>query len=437
RIAARIQRVLTGNFGPSGYGCLASIQNDCESRRVARLLLCDGASEFNSVLDFMDSHFSGQFIPSAASSYHSWPRYEGRGGGRSLRGIRGGLGARNGFAMGFRGRNPIGGGMRMGRGAPRFQYGRIMKNKPFLRNRHFEFKKLPESAKFKEFTVSPDNIVCFSGFQNVFTAQHDFPLQIDGRTYDNVNHFYQLAKTEALCGVTSLLMTEGEEGSTKEKIKDYNTLARNILKINKVEKNAAEEWRKTAGLEAMQRALLAKVEQCEELRKALLDSGDKLLIHCFGGDDFYATACNHRYIQDWARSMKSNKVVIKIPLDFPLTSETVLSVPKFGLGRNALGVIYMQLREMLRDGLLPFKGSMKASSDENTMDMQAEELSGPSVVPSVPAPIKNDSRDSGMGDGFVIGGGSVQTLEDGGSQKEKKYDGNVAWVPLDYLAKFD
>ncbi|VDM42291.1 unnamed protein product [Toxocara canis] len=264
----------------------------------------------------------------------AWPRYEGRGGGRSLRGIRGGLGARNGFAMGFRGRNPIGGGMRMGRGAPRFQYGRIMKNKPFLRNRHFEFKKLPESAKFKEFTVSPDNIVCFSGFQNVFTAQHDFPLQIDGRTYDNVNHFYQLAKTEALCGVTSLLMTEGEEGSTKEKIKDYNTLARNILKINKVEKNAAEEWRKTAGLEAMQ-----------------------------------------------------------IPLDFPLTSETVLSVPKFGLGRNALGVIYMQLREMLRDGLLPFKGSMKASSDENTMDMQAEELSGPSVVPSVPAPIKVSVRE--------------------------------------------
>lgn len=62
----------------------------------------------------------------------------------------------------------------------------------------------------------------------------------------------------------------------------------------------------------IQRALLAKVEQCEELRKALLDSGDKLLVHCFGGDDFYATACNHRYIQDWARSMKSNKVVIKV-----------------------------------------------------------------------------------------------------------------------------
>lgn len=63
-----------------------------------------------------------------------------------------------------------------------------------------------------------------------------FPLEIDGRVYDNVNHFYQLAKTEALCGVTSLLMTECAEvdGSSKSTPKDYNTLARNILKINKV-----------------------------------------------------------------------------------------------------------------------------------------------------------------------------------------------------------
>lgn len=63
-----------------------------------------------------------------------------------------------------------------------------------------------------------------------------FPLEIDGRVYDNVNHFYQLAKTEALCGVTSLLMTECVEldGSSKSTPKDYNTLARNILKINKV-----------------------------------------------------------------------------------------------------------------------------------------------------------------------------------------------------------
>ncbi|VDK66275.1 unnamed protein product [Anisakis simplex] len=280
-----------------------------------------------------------------------------------------------------------------------------------------------------------------------------FPLQIDGRLYDNVNHFYQLAKTEALCGVTSLLMTDSDEagsnsagggGTTKEKTKDYNTLARNILKINKVDKSAAEEWRKTAGLEAMQRALLAKVEQCDELRKALLDSGDKLLVHCFGGDDFYASACNGRYIQDWARSMSNNKVVIKIPLDFPLTSETVLSVPKFGLGRNALGVIYMQLREMLRDGLLPYKGVLKEVSEvfgsdlgacevilwgkpflggeiaeflgecdeqnNHSMDIlnqQDEEGGGPSVVPSVPAPIKGESRDSDMGDGFAMDGSPI------------------------------
>lgn len=74
-------------------------------------------------------------------------------------------------------------------------------------------------------------------------------------------------------------------------------------------------------------------------------------------------------------------------MEFPLTSEAVLSIPKFGLGRNVLGVIYMQLREMvypishmfyedefiekksyflcfiwyfqLRDGVLPYKGKTK------------------------------------------------------------------------------
>lgn len=61
-----------------------------------------------------------------------------------------------------------------------------------------------------------------------------FQLEIDGRVYDNVNHFYQLAKTEALCGVTSLLMVEGSEGDGRGRAKDYNTLAKNILRINKV-----------------------------------------------------------------------------------------------------------------------------------------------------------------------------------------------------------
>ncbi|KAM3719160.1 Uncharacterized protein ACO02O_11070 [Dirofilaria immitis] len=345
----------------------------------------------------------GEFIQPVASSYHSWPRYESRGGGRLLRSLPG--------PMGFRGGRFGYGPMRIPRGTPRFMYGRIMK-RGFVQRRPFEFKKLPEAAKYKEYTVAPDNIICFSGFQNVFTAQHDFLLEIDGRVYDNVNHFYQLAKTEALCGVTSLLMTECVEadGLSKSAPKDYNTLARNILKINKVSRSAAEEWRKGPGLEAMQRALLAKVEQCEELRKELTDSGDKLLVHCFGGDDFYASACNHNYIQDWAKSMQNNKVMIKIPMEFPLTNETVLSIPKFGLGRNVLGVIYMQLREMLRDGVLPYKGKTnKVSNESQSMEVQSEELAGPSIVPSVPAPLKSDTRENCSNDGFIIGGGSIQS----------------------------
>lgn len=380
----------------------------------------------------MDTQFSGQFIQSVATSYHSWPRYEGRG-ARAFHGFRG-----SPAAMGFRGR-PGFIPMRMPRGGPRFAYGRVMKRGGFIR-RSFEFKKLPESARFKEYQVSPDSLVCFSGFQSVFTAQHDFPLEIDGRLYDNVNHFYQLAKTEALCGVTSLLMTGSSDDSNKERTngpKDYNTLARNILRINKISRAASDEWRKGPGLEAMQRALLAKVEQCEQLRKELLDSGDSLLVHCFGGDDFYASACNYKYIQDWARSMQNNKVVIKLPLEFPLTGETVLSIPKFGLGRNVLGVIYMQLREMLRDGHLPYKGkSAKVDNEDRSVDMQAEELTGPSIVPSVPAPMKNEPSDGTSADNFVIGGGAFQGSIKTRPSKSSTQSRNVLTVPLEYITNF-
>uniref|UniRef100_A0A0N5A7X6 Uncharacterized protein n=1 Tax=Syphacia muris TaxID=451379 RepID=A0A0N5A7X6_9BILA len=93
--------------------------------------------------------------------YCSWPKYEnGRGGRLPV--------SRSG--MGFRGGR---GGMRMSRGGRCFYGGRVTKGRGYFRNRPFEFKKLPESAKFKEFSVAPENLVCFFGFQNVFTAQHD------------------------------------------------------------------------------------------------------------------------------------------------------------------------------------------------------------------------------------------------------------------------
>ncbi len=40
-------------------------------------------------------------------------------------------------------------------------------------------------------------------------------------------------------------------------------------------------------------------------------------------------------------------ITIQIPATFPLTQDTVCSVPNFAMGRNVLGVILMQLREML------------------------------------------------------------------------------------------
>ncbi|VDN18220.1 unnamed protein product [Gongylonema pulchrum] len=183
-----------------------------------------------------------------------------------------------------------------------------------------------------------------------------------------------------------------------------------------------------------------------------MDSGDKLLVHCFGGDDFYATACNNKYIQDWAKSMQNNKVMIKLR-DGLLPYKGKAKKPEANEDHN----MEMQSEELTGPSIVPsVPAPLKPEANEDhNMEMQSEELTGPSIVPSVPAPLKTETRESSSSDGFVIAGGSIQTetressssdgfvIAGGSIQSSMKTrpttavnSRNVLSVPLEYLASF-
>ncbi|RCN23988.1 hypothetical protein ANCCAN_30323 [Ancylostoma caninum] len=152
----------------------------------------------------------------------------------------------------------------------------------------------------------------------------------------------------------------------------------------------------------MQKALLAKVSQSVMLRQALSESGKKILVHAFPGDSIYGAGCRHAQVKKWCESMKANgATTIRIPATFPLTSETVMNCPNFAQGRNVLGVILMQLREMLRENKVPI---IDLSSVFDSLRIGTNNVDA-----------AMDDQD--CGDGFAIGGGSIQAKIGGGTTK--------------------
>ncbi|KAK5967529.1 DUF1768 domain-containing protein [Trichostrongylus colubriformis] len=152
----------------------------------------------------------------------------------------------------------------------------------------------------------------------------------------------------------------------------------------------------------MQKALMAKVSQSVVLRQALSESGNKILVHAFPGDSIYGAGCRQAQVKKWCESMKANgATTIRIPATFPLTCETVFNCPNFAQGRNVLGVILMQLREMLRENKVPIVdlGSVFDSLRIGTNNVCDATM---------------DDQD--CGDGFAIGGGSIQAKIGGGTK---------------------
>ncbi|CAJ0608612.1 unnamed protein product [Cylicocyclus nassatus] len=307
-----------------------------------------------------------------------------------------------------RGNFPMMRGGRGGRGG-----GRRFAMKPNNNPMDIPFKPLSDDAPAISLTIDPDNFICFHGFSSIFTTQHTFPVLIDGKIYESGDHYYQIQKVHDLCGTVSDKLTEtvrdekgrrldGKVGFSEHRDKSFSQIAKDVIRLNNVDKKKVDEWRYSRGLEVMQKALLAKVSQSVMLRQALSESGKKILVHAFPGDSIYGAGCRHAQVKKWCESMKANgATTIRIPATFPLTSETVVNCPNFAQGRNVLGVILMQLREMLRENKVPI---VDLSSVFDSL-----RVGNNNVDPSM------DDQD--CGDGFAIGGGSIQAKIGGGTTK--------------------
>ncbi|WKX93963.1 hypothetical protein Q1695_011322 [Nippostrongylus brasiliensis] len=299
-------------------------------------------------------------------------------------------------------------GGRGGRGG-----GRRYVSKPNNNAMDIPFVPLADDAPAITLTIDPDNFVSFHGFSSVFTTQHTFPVLIDGKIYESADHYYQIQKVRDLCGTVSDKLTEtvrdesgrrldGKVGFSEHRNKSFSQIAKEVIRLNNVDKKKVDEWRYTKGLDAMQKALFAKVSQSMVVRQALSESGKKILVHAFPGDSIYGAGCKQAQVKKWCESMKANgATTIRIPATFPLNSETVFNCPNFAQGRNVLGVILMQLREMLRENKIPI---VDLSSVFDALRVGNNALCDASM----------DDQD--CGDGFAIGGGSIQAKIGGGTK---------------------
>uniref|UniRef100_A0A183CH85 DUF1768 domain-containing protein n=1 Tax=Globodera pallida TaxID=36090 RepID=A0A183CH85_GLOPA len=237
-----------------------------------------------------------------------------------------------------------------------------MKSAENRRQQHtYPYTPVPDSMEHRDFSVSPDAVFNFHGYQSLFTLQHRFDFIVDGISYKSVDQFYQMHKVKDLTGLESAKFTDG---STR----NYSALAKELLRQANVKRSNIDNWRTGRGVEVIQKALLEKVRQCCDLRSAITSTADKLIVHSYNGDDFFGTGVPAKYVKDWCSGMEQNKVSLKYPMEFPLTGDNVKYVPVIAKGKNVLGAIYMILREKINKGQLDsITVSLKLTSVTSTM----------------------------------------------------------------------
>lgn len=310
--------------------------------------------------------------------------------------------SRGGNNSGWRGR---GGG---GRRAPR----------PTNKKDDIPFVALTDEDSVLSFPMDAENLVCFHGPSSVFTTQHTFPVLVNDRIYESIDHYYQLQKVMDLCGNVSEKMTktvrdnrgrrlDGASGFRSPDEKTFSQIAREQLKLNSVDKKTVDDWRNTKGLQAVQTAMHAKLCQSAHLREALKETAGKMLVHAYAGDSIYGAGTTIPHIKKWFENMKSNgTTTFKIPSMFPLTEETVQKCPNLAQGRNILGVILMQLRQLLLAGSIEpvdmtavFEGLLqKTTGSSLDDDDDVTMLDGADII----------GVNGEAGGAFVVGGGPIQ-----------------------------
>uniref|UniRef100_A0A915P658 NADAR domain-containing protein n=1 Tax=Meloidogyne floridensis TaxID=298350 RepID=A0A915P658_9BILA len=261
----------------------------------------------------------------------------------------GGSGGGSGGAGSGGGRKGGGGGSGQG---GRYGMQRYPMKQRNIRRQHIQYpySPVPDNVPHKEISVTSNSCFCFHGYANIFTLQHRFDFIIDGETYKSIDQYYQQQKVKDLTGISSGKFTDG---STR----DYSSLARELLRQASIKRSDVESWRTGRGLDVIQKAILEKLRQCQDMRNALTSTGDKILVQSFGGDDYYGSGTPAKYVKDWCSGIEKNKGSLK--------------------GKNVLGALFMILREKLNNSQLDdlnfsFSKSASVGGGQTGMDFTVD-----------------------------------------------------------------
>uniref|UniRef100_A0A8R1HQN1 NADAR domain-containing protein n=1 Tax=Caenorhabditis japonica TaxID=281687 RepID=A0A8R1HQN1_CAEJA len=197
---------------------------------------------------------------------------------------------------------------------------------------------IPSDLKTRELSISPENVLFFSGPGNYLSALYPSKLVVDGNEYNSVEHYYQACKLYTL--INKEAAAELKAAATPIEVKKAT---KDILK-GKVTSQAVSEWKMKDSFAVLKYAITQKFVQNEELKLKLLETGDKILIQTYIGDNFFAVGAGAKYTSVWVTRHLNQS--LKVPEE--VSAENFKYLPLVAEGKNALGWILMQVRQELR-----------------------------------------------------------------------------------------
>uniref|UniRef100_A0AC34QTB9 NADAR domain-containing protein n=1 Tax=Panagrolaimus sp. JU765 TaxID=591449 RepID=A0AC34QTB9_9BILA len=182
------------------------------------------------------------------------------------------------------------------------------------------------------------NVVLFRNGQSPFSTFHKAQVKILTASYPCVECYYQACKIRALCGLTALQRLVNVKSGAEAKL-----IAREIIKEHKVGPLDVLEWKRTLGVKAVYFATAYKFLQNPHLRRELFKTGNKLIVHSYYYDEFYASGCDERILKSWLKDHHGKRLEIGYSLK---VRDHIF--PTIGNGQNIVGFINMLVRESLK-----------------------------------------------------------------------------------------
>uniref|UniRef100_A0A914Z1F6 NADAR domain-containing protein n=1 Tax=Panagrolaimus superbus TaxID=310955 RepID=A0A914Z1F6_9BILA len=164
------------------------------------------------------------------------------------------------------------------------------------------------------------------------------PFKLKNHNYPNVETYYEACKLFCLIHYScSTLVQKARYAAAAKKI------ASDVMKKYRIPRKVVDEWKLREGAQAVYNATHAKFDQNPDLKKKLLDTGDKFIVQCYEKDSIFGSGCTENELEDWFK--KNNGKLIKIPIGVQIQSDKAIKV---GNGRNLLGNFCMSIREEFR-----------------------------------------------------------------------------------------